>query len=81
MSTSQPLRKIDPPKSSSGNEHLRALSHELCNALETVLQASYLLQQSPLDEDPKRWARLIDEAANDAARLTREMRAVLIQQS
>lgn len=53
---------------------LRRLAHDLSNALEAILQASYLLTQSKLDEDPKRWAQLIDSSSQEAARLNREIR-------
>ena len=53
---------------------LRMLSHDLSNALEGILQASYLLSQSKLDDDPKRWAQLIDSSSQEAARLNREIR-------
>jgi nitrogen-specific signal transduction histidine kinase len=53
---------------------LRTLAHDLSNALEGILQASYLLSQSKLDDDPKRWAQLIDVSSQEAARLNREIR-------
>jgi nitrogen-specific signal transduction histidine kinase len=53
---------------------LRTLAHDLSNALEGILQASYLLRQSKLDDDPKRWAQLIDVSSQEAARLNREIR-------
>jgi hypothetical protein len=56
---------------------LRNLSHDLSNAIENVMQASYLLAQSPLDEQSKKWLKLIDEAANEAAHVNREVREIL----
>ena len=56
---------------------MRTLAHDLSNALEAILQASYLLTQSKLDEDPKRWAQLIDSSSQEAARLNREIRKLL----
>ena len=53
---------------------LRTLAHDLSNALEGILQASYLLSQSKLDADPKRWVQLIDASSQEAARLNREIR-------
>jgi nitrogen-specific signal transduction histidine kinase len=53
---------------------LRTVAHDLSNALEGILQASYLLSQSKLDDDPKRWAQLIDTSSQEAARLNRELR-------
>ena len=57
--------------------HLRALAHDLSNSLETILQAAYLLSQSKLDEHGKKWAGLIDTAAQHAARINREIRETL----
>jgi signal transduction histidine kinase len=61
--------------------HLRSLAHDLSNSLETILQAAYLLGQAKLDENSRKWARLIDTAANDAARLNRQIREILKSQS
>ncbi|HXZ33070.1 MAG TPA: hypothetical protein VEH30_12390 [Terriglobales bacterium] len=60
---------------------LRSLAHDLSNALETILQAAYLLGQAKLDGDSKRWAKLIDSAAQDAARLNHQIREILKAQS
>ena len=56
---------------------MRTLAHDLSNALEAILQASYLLTQSKLEDDPKRWAHLIDSSSQEAARLNREIRRLL----
>lgn len=60
---------------------LRRLAHDLSNSLETIMQASYLLGQSKLDETSKRWATLIDSATRDAARINREVREILRSRS
>src|SRR5579885_1168501 len=60
---------------------LRRLAHDLSNSLETIMQASYLLSQSKLDETSKRWAGLIDNATRDAARINREVREILRSRS
>jgi K+-sensing histidine kinase KdpD len=56
---------------------LRALAHDLSNSLETIMQASYLLGQKPLGVDEKKWVELIEDAAQDAAQLNRELRELL----
>jgi len=56
---------------------LRALAHDLSNALEAILQASYLLSHGKLEADNKRWARLIETSSEQAARINREMRKLL----
>jgi len=53
---------------------LRTLAHDLSNSLETILQATYLLNQGKLDADSKRWAEMIDTSSQQAARINREIR-------
>jgi hypothetical protein len=56
---------------------LRRLAHDLSNAIETIMQASYLLGMSKLEETPAKWAGLIDNACKDAARINKEIREIL----
>jgi signal transduction histidine kinase len=56
---------------------LRELSHNLSNALETILQASYLLEQADLPAASRRWLEMVESAAQDAAHLNRELRDLL----
>lgn len=60
---------------------LRSLSHDLSNYIETIMQASYLLGQAKLDENNKKWLEMVDKAAQDAARINREVREILRSQS
>ncbi len=60
---------------------LRMLAHDLSNSLETILQAAYLLGQAKLDANSKKWTQLIDAAAQDAARINREIREILRSRS
>jgi hypothetical protein len=60
---------------------LRVLAHDLSNSIETVMQASYLLAQSQLDDAHQKWLKMIDTAAQDAARINREIREILRSQS
>ena len=66
-----------PGMSPEVNKQLRTLAHDLSNSIETIMQASYLLQQSKLDDISKRWADMIDSAVRDSARINREIREVL----
>jgi len=59
------------------NARLRTLAHDLSNAIETVMQASYLLAQAKLDDTNAKWLGLIDQAVRDAARINREIRDIL----
>lgn len=57
--------------------HLRDLVHDLSNSLETIMQASYLLGQVELPTHGKKWLALIEEAAEAAAQINRQIREVL----
>lgn len=63
------------------NSKLRTLAHDLSNSIETIMQASYLLAQAPLDDNSKRWLELIDNATRQAATINREIRDILRSQS
>lgn len=63
------------------NTKLRSLAHDLSNSIETIMQASYLLAQSNLDDTSKKWLELIDNATREAARINREIREILRAQS
>ena len=65
--------KLPPPLQT----RLRALAHDLSNSLETIMQASYLLGQKPLGVEEKKWVELIEDAAQDAAQINRELREML----
>ena len=56
---------------------LRVLAHDLSNSIENVMQASYLLAQSELDDAHQKWLRMIESAAQEAARINREIREIL----
>ncbi len=56
---------------------LRTLSHDLSNAIENVMQASYLLGQAKLDDQNAKWLALINTATADAARINRQIRDIL----
>ncbi|HMK22386.1 MAG TPA: hypothetical protein VK466_08620 [Terriglobales bacterium] len=68
-----PNQKMPPELAS----RLRALAHDLSNALETIMQASYLLGQLELEPQGKKWVQMIEEATQDAAHINRELREVL----
>jgi signal transduction histidine kinase len=62
------------------NKRLRTLAHDLSNSIETIMQAAYLLAQTPLDENGKKWLQLVDTGTRDAARINREIRDILRSQ-
>ena len=73
----QPQMGTQPGMTPEVNKQLRTLAHDLSNSIETIMQASYLLQQSKLDDVSKRWADMIDTAVRDCARINREIREIL----
>jgi hypothetical protein len=60
---------------------LRSLAHDLSNSIETIMQASYLLGQLHQGSDSSKWVGLIEDAAQDAAHINREIREVLRTQT
>ena len=70
---------IDDPKKLSDETitTLRQLAHDLSNAIENVMQASYLLGQAKLGDQNAKWLALINTAAHDAARINRQIRDIL----
>lgn len=71
------VRESSPKLPEDVTVHLRALAHDLSNSLETILQAAYLLGQSQLDANGKKWVAMIDTASQHAASINREIREVL----
>jgi len=53
---------------------IRRLAHDLSNALEIILQASYLLQMSNLDDGGKKWAAMVDQGSQQATEINRQLR-------
>ena len=74
-----PRKRTVQPKAKLQVEvaQLRTLAHDLSNALEAILQASYLVSRGKLDADTKRWAQLIETSSQEAARINREIRKSL----
>ena len=62
-------------------KHLRVLAHDLSNALETIVQATYLLSQTNPPENTSRWAHLIDQSSQQAVRINQKLREILRSQS
>lgn len=77
----QPATEENRKLQSETVTQLRTLSHDLSNYIETIMQASYLLAQAKLEENNQKWLELIDKAAQDAARVNREIRDILRSRS
>lgn len=57
------------------------LAHDLSNALETIVQATYLISQAVPPENLRRWVELIDQASEEAVKINHKLRQVLRSQS
>ena len=60
---------------------LRALAHDLSNSLETIIQATYLVYQTELPANTRRWMEMMDQASQEAVSLNRKLREILRNQS
>ena len=63
------------------SKELRCHAHEVCNAIETVMQTAYLLKQSQLDESRAKWVETIEAAARQAASSNKALRQLLHDKS
>ena len=57
--------------------YLRQLSHDLSNALEVILQTSYLLGTIELNENGRQWRQMLDQGVQQATTINRQMRDYL----
>jgi signal transduction histidine kinase len=76
-SMSDPNHNSEPGVPLAISRELRTMAHDLSNSLETIVQAAYLLRQTQLDDNQRKWLTLIEGAAHDSAMLNRQLREVL----
>ena len=55
-------------------QQIRRLTHDLSNALEIVMQTSYLLGTLPLDENGQKWRAMLDGGVQKATDINRQLR-------
>jgi hypothetical protein len=60
---------------------VRRLAHDLSNALEIIVQTSYLLGRVELKEPASSWLRMLDSGVNKALELNVELRDYLKKHS
>jgi len=58
-------------------QQLRRLSHDLSNALEIIIQTSYLLGTVELNDSARQWRQMLDQGVQQATTLNRELRDYL----
>ena len=55
-------------------KEIRRITHDMNNALEIIVQASYLVNTTALSDQAREWMRLLDQGIQQATGLNREMR-------
>ena len=60
---------------------VRRIAHELSNALEIVVQTSYLLSMAELKEPASDWLRMLDSGVNKALESNLQLREYIKEHS
>jgi hypothetical protein len=55
-------------------KEIRRITHDMNNALEIIVQASYLVNTTALSDQAREWMKLLDQGVRQATGLNREMR-------
>jgi hypothetical protein len=55
-------------------KEIRRITHDMNNALEIIVQASYLVNTTALSDQARDWMKLLDQGVQQATGLNREMR-------
>ena len=63
-----------PPLLQDDAKEIRRITHDMNNALEIIVQASYLVNTTALSDPAREWMRLLDQGIQQATALNREMR-------
>jgi len=58
---------------------IRRMAHDLSNALEVIVQTSYLLSMAELKEPASDWLRMLESGVNKALDLNLQLRAYIKQ--
>jgi hypothetical protein len=58
-------------------KEMRRLLHDMNNALEIIIQASYLVSTLPLSDDGKEWIKLLDQGVHQATTINHQLRDVI----
>lgn len=58
-------------------KEIRRLSHDLSNALEIIVQTSYLLSTAELKEPALEWLRMLDGGVEKAMNLNQTLRSYI----
>jgi hypothetical protein len=71
----------EPTIATADAKEMRRLSHDLNNALEIIVQASYLVNMTELPEATKGWMKLLDQGLRQATDLNKELRDYILKHS
>jgi hypothetical protein len=66
-----------PPSDGEPRKSARELAHDLSNALEIIMQSSFLLGTLDLGENGKQWHQLLDGGVERATAINRQLREAL----
>ena len=58
-------------------QEIRRLAHDLSNALEIVIQTSFLLGTASLDDNAQQWHAMLDKGAKQAVEINQKLREQL----
>ena len=58
---------------------IRRMAHDLSNALEIIVQTSYLLSMAELKEPASDWLRMLESGVNKALELNVQLRSYIKQ--
>jgi signal transduction histidine kinase len=72
---------VEKPIPADVVKELRGLAHDLSNALEAVVQATYLARQASSTDNARRWLDIIDKSSQEAAHINRKLREILRSQT
>jgi hypothetical protein len=62
------------PMPESDAKEIRRITHDINNALEILVQASYLVNTTDLTDQAKEWMKLLDHGLRQATELNRQLR-------
>jgi hypothetical protein len=63
-----------PPLLQADAMEIRRMTHDMNNALEILVQASYLVNTTALSDQAREWMKLLDLGIQQATGLNRELR-------
>ena len=62
-------------------KEIRRITHDINNALEIIVQASYLVNSTGLSEQVVEWMKLLDQGVRQATDLNRQLRELVLRRS